>query len=78
MEIKKDRRVEFIAEWEAFPHFTVKIGEKGTVIENSDEKISIKMDNTIEGANYWDNCVHLYKKMQKDGVVFSKYIKEIE
>ncbi len=72
-------RVEFIELWEfAFPHFYLEKGEKGTVDEITNDIISIKLDNHIEGAEEWDNCVHLWRDDQRNGDIdFSKYVKAI-
>jgi len=78
-EMQVDMRVKFMQDWElAFPHFKIKKGEKGTVIQITDELVAIRMDNIIDGAEEWDNCVHLYREYLKDGFDFTEYIEVID
>jgi hypothetical protein len=57
---KVGTKVKFIEEWESFPHFHVKNGLSGKVVRNDCMGIAIKMDEKLDGAEYWDNEVHFY------------------
>jgi len=43
-----------------FPHFIAKKGQTGTIVEYTKDLVSVKLDKEVEGAETWDNCVHLY------------------
>ncbi len=54
-------KVEFIEDFDtAFPHFFVNKGLTGKIVINDEECISIKMDKKLDGAENWNNEVHLY------------------
>jgi len=61
------QRVEFIRDWGlAFPHFYVDKGMTGVIVfvdENcsmaDDIAFSIKADEAIDGAEEWDNEIHV-------------------
>jgi hypothetical protein len=54
------KRVKLITDIVKFPHFIAKKGQTGTIVEYTEELVSVKLDETVEGAETWDNCVHLY------------------
>lgn len=43
-----------------FPEFTVAGGATGTINEVTDSLVSVKMDELIDGAKDFDNCLHFY------------------
>lgn len=46
------------ADWS--PDFEVPKGAKGTVVVANDEMISVKLDEHVDGAENWDNCIQWY------------------
>lgn len=54
------KRVKLTTDIMKFPHFIAKKGQTGTIVEYDEELVSIKMDEYMEGAETWDNCIHLY------------------
>ena len=54
-------RIELKRDVERFPQFIAKKGERGIIVEVNEEQISAKMDNKIDGAEEWDNCLQWYK-----------------
>jgi len=74
---RKGQRVEFLQDWEVFPHFNVDKGEKGTVDVVQTDLISIKLDKEKDGAETWDNCVHFYKDEDEKNFDYVSKILEI-
>jgi hypothetical protein len=52
-------RVKTKREIDRFPHFKVDAGKLGTVDYISDDELTagVKMDDIIDGAAEWDNCI---------------------
>jgi hypothetical protein len=40
---------------ERFPHFQVEAGAEGTLTEATDSLVALRMEETIPGAEEWDN-----------------------
>jgi hypothetical protein len=59
--ISVGRRIELKRDIERYPQFIAKKGERGTIVEIDEEKVSAKMDNKLDGAEEWDNCLQWYK-----------------
>ena len=70
-------KIKFTEEWDAYPHAIVRKGMQGKVDEINDEMISFKMDETIEGLEEWDNCVHIYSDLEENGIFFKDYIAKV-
>jgi len=56
-----------------FDHFEVPVGTTGTVDFADKNMISIRMDQKIKGAEYWDNCVHFYQD-ERPEVTIENYV----
>jgi hypothetical protein len=54
---QEGQRVEFAAELERPPHFTVPAGATGVVAYLDDSLLTILMDDPIPGLEPWDNGV---------------------
>lgn len=53
--------VEFIREFDIFPHALVRKGERGKVTSVDDELVSIwLLDRSHAGLDEWQNCAHIY------------------
>lgn len=53
-------KVRLKAAVDRFPHFLANAGLTGTLIECTDKCATIKMDEHLNGAEEWDNCIHFY------------------
>ena len=50
-------RLRLTCDVDRYPHFIAPAGSVGTVVDTSDGVVSVRMDNTIAGAEDWDNEV---------------------
>lgn len=55
--LQEGQRVEFAAELERHPDFTVPAGATGTIIYLDDSLLTVQMDEPIPGLEPWDNGV---------------------
>lgn len=53
------QKVEFIEEWDIFPHALIKIGETGTVSSIDNDEVWVKLDKVHDALDYWENQAHL-------------------
>lgn len=53
-------RVRLVSPADRYPNFIVMPGGMGTVADVSDECLWVKMDEHIDGAEEWDNCIEWY------------------
>ena len=53
--IAEGKRVRLLQNVDRFPHFVARKGITGTVTEVTDQFVSVKMDDHIDGAEEWDN-----------------------
>jgi hypothetical protein len=58
--LRVGQRVRLKRDVERFSDFIALKGARGTINELTDFGYSVKMDEPIEGAQYWDNCVLWY------------------
>jgi hypothetical protein len=49
--------VKLIRPVDRYPDFIAPLGATGTVVENTGDFISVKLDAPLAGAEEWDNCV---------------------
>ena len=60
MILERGKKVKLLRDIDKFPHFIAKKGSTGKIVDYNENLVSIKLDEKIEGAEHWDNCVHLY------------------
>lgn len=57
MAFGKGDRIRLARPVDRFPHFVAPEGATGTVTEVSDTLVLVRMDETLQGAEEWDNHV---------------------
>jgi hypothetical protein len=55
--LPKGTRVRLVGPVERFPHFVADEGLTGVVVRNNNDSFSVRMDQPIDGAEEWDNCI---------------------
>lgn len=66
VEIKIGQRIVLIMEVDRYPYFIAPRMATGTVTEVSNRHITAKMDQLIEGAETWGNCIVWASQQQKE------------
>lgn len=59
-------RVELVRDVDRYPDFQVAKGAQGTIVYADPDFIRVRMDETIEGADPWDNEVHWFEDSVED------------
>jgi hypothetical protein len=57
---KAGMRVKVVRKIDRYPHFVAKVDMRGTVQEATDSLVSVKMDDKLQDAEEWDNCIMWY------------------
>ena len=62
---------------ERFPHFIAEKGMAGVIDEVGEDLISLKLDDSLPGAEPWDNCIW-WSPDNTDGAVLWEFLLECE
>jgi hypothetical protein len=60
MTIAEGTRVRLIHDEDRYPHFIAPKGATGTVVDPHGMNLAVRMDETVPGAEDWDNEVHWF------------------
>ena len=75
MKLQKNDRVEFLTDFDVYPHATISEGARGIIINVN--KIIIKLDVEVDGLEDWDNEVYLGDYIENQLDLLPKIIKII-
>lgn len=59
-------RFALIRDVDRYPHFIAAAGSKGTIVEDSAEAVSLRLDDPLAGAEEWDNEIVWTEELGQD------------